>query len=557
MSAARELLARYLRQRQRARAKTTLFLETLTRGEAIALASGRRPRAASRRGRSGSRGGDVPLPPRYRHASRRHRPLSWSACGPQALACTRCRLHEGAPHGRLRRGLRERGSGRGRRGALARRRTGRAGRSWGRRASCSTGSWRARASRASRSSFATCSSAGRPGTGIRSRTRSRVRAVSGSADRADRAEGDPRARHVRRADAAGAKPTASASCAARFTGDHGVPLVATYHPAYLLRNPELAAHRPGRMSSFCARSSMERLDVRFGGARWRRGGVALQATPDQAASPYAPDAEIGGARRHAHRPATRCQGRRDRRRHDVLRRGASPDLPRDVAALRARRGRRSAHARRGAQATGELEPLGGKEYIGLWSTPCRRRRTSSTTRTSCARRRCCAASSKSSTQHRPRGVRGASARRASCSTKPSSGSSRSRSSTTARLHAHQGAALADDGAHRSASGGGKSITGVPSGFHDLDEMTAGFQPADLVIVAARPSMGKTAFVTNIAQHAAIEHQVPVAFFSLEMSKESLVQRMLCVRGAHRRAALRKGLLARRRLPAPRARRRAS
>jgi replicative DNA helicase len=50
---------------------------------------------------------------------------------------------------------------------------------------------------------------------------------------------------------------------------------------------------------------------------------------------------------------------------------------------------------------------------------------------------------------------------------------------------------------------------VPSGFTDLDEMTLGFQPADLVIVAARPSMGKTAFVLNIAQHAAIEANVPV------------------------------------------------
>lgn len=71
-----------------------------------------------------------------------------------------------------------------------------------------------------------------------------------------------------------------------------------------------------------------------------------------------------------------------------------------------------------------------------------------------------------------------------------------------------------------------SITGVPTGFPDLDEMTAGFQPGDLVIVAARPSMGKTAFTLNVAQHAAISAHHSVAFFSLEMSKESLVQRML-------------------------------
>jgi len=74
--------------------------------------------------------------------------------------------------------------------------------------------------------------------------------------------------------------------------------------------------------------------------------------------------------------------------------------------------------------------------------------------------------------------------------------------------------------------GGKTVTGVASGFTELDELTSGFQPADLVIVAARPSMGKTAFTLNIAQYAAIEENVPVAFFSLEMSKESLVQRML-------------------------------
>src|SRR5690606_20992426 len=71
-----------------------------------------------------------------------------------------------------------------------------------------------------------------------------------------------------------------------------------------------------------------------------------------------------------------------------------------------------------------------------------------------------------------------------------------------------------------------SITGVPTGFGDLDEKTAGFQRGDLIIVAARPSMGKTALTLNIAQHAAIVAQRPVAFFSLEMSQESLVQRML-------------------------------
>ena len=90
--------------------------------------------------------------------------------------------------------------------------------------------------------------------------------------------------------------------------------------------------------------------------------------------------------------------------------------------------------------------------------------------------------------------------------------------------------------------GGKTITGVPSGFADLDELTSGFQPADLVIIASRPSMGKTAFVLNIAQHAAIEKNTPVALFSLEMSKESLVQRMLTSEARVDAQKLRKGML---------------
>lgn len=90
--------------------------------------------------------------------------------------------------------------------------------------------------------------------------------------------------------------------------------------------------------------------------------------------------------------------------------------------------------------------------------------------------------------------------------------------------------------------GGKTITGVPSGFNDLDEMTSGFQPADLVIIAARPSMGKTAFVLNVAQYAAIEKGVPVALFSLEMSKEALVQRMLTAEARVDAQKLRKGML---------------
>jgi len=87
-----------------------------------------------------------------------------------------------------------------------------------------------------------------------------------------------------------------------------------------------------------------------------------------------------------------------------------------------------------------------------------------------------------------------------------------------------------------------SVTGVASGFPDLDNMTAGFQPGDLVVVAGRPSMGKTALALNFAQHAAIDHDVPVAVFSLEMSKESLVQRLLCAEGRVDSGRLRRGRL---------------
>ena len=71
------------------------------------------------------------------------------------------------------------------------------------------------------------------------------------------------------------------------------------------------------------------------------------------------------------------------------------------------------------------------------------------------------------------------------------------------------------------------ITGVASGFRDLDRMTSGLQPSDLVILAARPSMGKTALVLNIAQYVSLHKDMPVGMFSLEMSKEQLLMRMLC------------------------------
>lgn len=73
----------------------------------------------------------------------------------------------------------------------------------------------------------------------------------------------------------------------------------------------------------------------------------------------------------------------------------------------------------------------------------------------------------------------------------------------------------------------EKITGISTGFTDFDAKTAGLQKSDLILIAARPSMGKTAFVLNVAQYAAVRDHVPVAIFSLEMSKEQLVNRMLC------------------------------
>jgi len=73
----------------------------------------------------------------------------------------------------------------------------------------------------------------------------------------------------------------------------------------------------------------------------------------------------------------------------------------------------------------------------------------------------------------------------------------------------------------------EAITGIPTGFPDMDKLTAGFQNADLIIIAARPAVGKTAFALNIASNVAIRHKIPVAIFSLEMSKDQLAQRMLC------------------------------
>ncbi len=90
---------------------------------------------------------------------------------------------------------------------------------------------------------------------------------------------------------------------------------------------------------------------------------------------------------------------------------------------------------------------------------------------------------------------------------------------------------------------GEEITGVPTGFREVDRLTSGFQPGNLVIVAARPSMGKSAFGLCAAANIAIRHQIPVAMFTLEMSKAEVTQRLMCSEAKVESQRLRSGKLA--------------
>ena len=87
-----------------------------------------------------------------------------------------------------------------------------------------------------------------------------------------------------------------------------------------------------------------------------------------------------------------------------------------------------------------------------------------------------------------------------------------------------------------------SLTGIETGFIDFDRRTSGLQPSDLILIGARPSMGKTAFLLNIAQHASVKNKVSTAFFSLEMSKEQLGNRMLASKAGVDAGKLRSGFL---------------
>ncbi|HVV72733.1 MAG TPA: replicative DNA helicase [Verrucomicrobiae bacterium] len=92
------------------------------------------------------------------------------------------------------------------------------------------------------------------------------------------------------------------------------------------------------------------------------------------------------------------------------------------------------------------------------------------------------------------------------------------------------------------------LTGIATGFHDLDKMTTGLHGGEMVVIAARPSVGKTSLAMNIAEHVAIDQHLPVGVFSLEMTSESLVLRMLCSRSRVNLRNVREGFLAERDFP---------
>ncbi len=89
---------------------------------------------------------------------------------------------------------------------------------------------------------------------------------------------------------------------------------------------------------------------------------------------------------------------------------------------------------------------------------------------------------------------------------------------------------------------GQLITGISSGFHSLDELTSGFQPSEMIVLAARPSMGKTSCLLNVAEHMAVVDKVPVALFSLEMSKEQIAQRLLASHSRFDLRQMRRGMI---------------
>ncbi len=89
---------------------------------------------------------------------------------------------------------------------------------------------------------------------------------------------------------------------------------------------------------------------------------------------------------------------------------------------------------------------------------------------------------------------------------------------------------------------GHHVTGLPTGFAEIDDLTCGLQNGEMIVIAGRPSMGKTSFAMNIAEHIGADNNIPVAFFSLEMSRQQLAERMLCSRALMDSQIVRKGMI---------------
>ncbi len=89
---------------------------------------------------------------------------------------------------------------------------------------------------------------------------------------------------------------------------------------------------------------------------------------------------------------------------------------------------------------------------------------------------------------------------------------------------------------------GKYVTGLATGFRELDNITSGLQAGEMIIVAGRPSMGKTSLALNIAEHIGVDNKIPIAIFSLEMGRQQLAERFLCSRSEIESQLVRKGIL---------------
>ena len=220
------------------------------------------------------------------------------------------------------------------------------------------------------------------------------------------------------------------------------------------------------------------------------------------------------------------------------------DLRGDPRPLRARRAGRRAHRLRAAaqpgQARGGRRPRGGLQRS---PRPRPAPATPATTPRSSSRTRCCggcspppSGSSSRSTRARA-SPRSSSSRPSACSSTSPATSRRATSARSAR------SSRTRPTASRSSPAATPQITGTPSGFRKLDEITGGFQPGNLIVIAARPAMGKSSLVCNIAENVAWKAKRPVAFFSLEMSETELAHRFIASRARISCDRLRKGQVA--------------